>query len=93
MPICKDTVGRGARLGRPPAVGLLPACPAPGFALVVAALAVVATFLVDSTAGLWCLAVFAAFMLYFGLYSRHHLVASSPDEEFAALARAEAELE
>ena len=44
-------------------------------------------------AGLWGLAVFAAFMLYFGLYSRHHLVASSPDEEFAALARAEAELE
>ena len=72
---------------------MLPACPAPGFALVVAALAVVATFLVDSTAGLWCLAVFAAFMLYFGLYSRHHLVASSPHEEFAALARAEAELE
>ena len=62
------------------------------FALVVAALAVVATFLVDSTAGL-CLAVSASFMLYFGLYSRHHLVASSPDEEFAALARAETELE
>ena len=64
-----------------------------GFALVVAALAVVATFLVDSTAALWCLGVFAAFMLYFGLYSRHHLVANSPDEEFAALAKAEAELE
>ncbi|MDJ0392795.1 ethanolamine permease [Rhodococcus sp. G-MC3] len=64
-----------------------------GFALVVAALAVVATFVVDSTAALWCLGVFAAFMLYFGLYSRHHLVANSPDEEFAALAQAEAELE
>ncbi|SNT52464.1 ethanolamine permease [Rhodococcoides kyotonense] len=64
-----------------------------GFALVVAALAVVATFLVDSTAALWCLGVFAAFMLYFGVYSRHHLVANSPDEEFAALAKAEAELE
>lgn len=64
-----------------------------GFALVIAALAVVATFLVDSTAALWCLAVFAAFMVYFGLYSRHHLVANSPDEEFAALAEAEAELE
>ena len=25
--------------------------------------------------------------LYFGVYSRHHLVANSPDEEFAALAR------
>lgn len=64
-----------------------------GFALVVAALAVVATFVVDSTAALWCLGVFAAFMVYFGVYSRHHLVANSPDEEFAALAKAEAELE
>ena len=63
------------------------------FALVIAALAVVETFLVDSTAALWCLGVFAAFMLYFGVYSRHHLVANSPDEEFAALAEAEAELE
>ena len=60
-----------------------------GFAMVVAALAVVATFVVDTTAALWCVAVFAAFMAYFGLYSRHHLVASSPDEEFAALAEAE----
>jgi len=63
-----------------------------GFALVVAVFAVVATFLVDSTAALWCLGVFAAFMAYFGLYSRRHLVAHSPDEEFAALAAAESEL-
>lgn len=63
------------------------------FALVVAALSVVATFVVDVTAAFWCLAVFAAFMAYFGFYSRHHLVANSPDEEFAALAAAEEELE
>jgi ethanolamine permease len=63
-----------------------------GFALVIAALSVVATFLVDSTAATWCLVVFAAFMAYFGLYSRHHLVANSPDEEFAALADAEKEI-
>ncbi|MCU1700067.1 MAG: ethanolamine:proton symporter, family [Mycobacterium sp.] len=63
------------------------------FALVVAALSVVATFVVDSTAAFWCLVVFAAFMAYFGLYSRRHLVANSPDEEFAALAAAEEELE
>ena len=31
-------------------------------------------------------------MAYFGLYSRHHLVANSPDEEFAALAAAEDDL-
>ena len=29
---------------------------------------------------------------YFAVYSRHHLVASAPEEEFAALAKAEAEL-
>ncbi|WP_299056606.1 ethanolamine permease [uncultured Nocardioides sp.] len=63
-----------------------------GFALVVAVLAVVGTFLVDPVAALWCLATFAAFLLYFGLYSRHRLVANSPDEEFAALAAAESEL-
>jgi ethanolamine permease len=62
------------------------------FALVIAALSVVATFVVDSTAAFWCLVVFAAFMAYFGLYSRHRLVANSPDEEFAALAAAEEDL-
>jgi ethanolamine permease len=62
------------------------------FALVIAALSVVATFVVDSTAAFWCLVVFAAFMAYFGFYSRHRLVANSPDEEFAALAVAEEEL-
>lgn len=41
----------------------------------------------------WTLAAFCAFMLYFALYSRHRLVASSPDEEFAVLARAEEDLE
>jgi ethanolamine permease len=30
---------------------------------------------------------------YFALYSRHHLVAQAPEEEFAALAKAEAELQ
>ncbi|WNG90133.1 ethanolamine permease [Mycobacterium sp. ITM-2016-00317] len=63
-----------------------------GFALVITVLAVIATFLVDSVAALCCLLVFAAFMAYFGLFSRHHLVANSPDEEFAALAAAEGEL-
>ncbi|MBJ7387738.1 MAG: ethanolamine permease, partial [Mycolicibacterium sp.] len=62
------------------------------FALVIAALAVVATFLVDSTAATWCLVVFALFMAYFGFCSRHHVVANSPDEEFAALAAAERDL-
>ena len=63
-----------------------------GFALVVAVIAVIGTFLVDTTAALWCLVAFLAFMAYFGLYSRTRLVANSPDEEFAALAAAESEL-
>lgn len=63
------------------------------FALVIAVGAVIATFLVDVTAAMWTVAAFAAFMAYFGLYSRHHLVANSPDEEFAMLAKAEEELE
>ncbi|QUR69546.1 ethanolamine permease [Mycobacterium spongiae] len=56
-----------------------------GFALVVAALALVATFLVDGVAFLCCLGVFVSFMLYFALVSRHRLVANSPDEELAGL--------
>ncbi|MEH3141739.1 MAG: ethanolamine permease [Mycobacterium kyogaense] len=60
-----------------------------GFALVIASLAVIATFLVDTIAALCCLAVFAAFLLYFAFGSRHRLVANSPDEEFAMLAQAE----
>lgn len=63
------------------------------FALVIACGAVIATFLVDPAAAGWTLAAFCGFMVYFALYSRHRLVASSPDEEFAVLARAEAELE
>ncbi|MFI9508853.1 ethanolamine permease [Nocardia sp. NPDC052566] len=63
------------------------------FALVIACAAVIATFLVDRTAATWTLVAFAGFMAYFGLYSRHRLVANSPDEEFAMLARAEEELE
>jgi ethanolamine permease len=63
-----------------------------GVALVLAAAAVVATFLVDVTAALWTLAAYALFLAYFALYSRHHLVASAPEEEFAALAAADEEL-
>ena len=63
-----------------------------GVALVLAVLAVVATFLVDTTAALITLGVYLAAALYFALYSRHHLVASAPEEEFEAIERAEAEL-
>ncbi|MCV7194517.1 ethanolamine permease [Mycolicibacterium brumae] len=63
-----------------------------GFALAIAFVAVIATFLVDPVATGLCLLVFAAFMAYFALYSRHRLVANSPDEEFAMLAEAESDL-
>ena len=61
-------------------------------ALVLAAAAVVATFLVDPVAAAWTLVAFLAFMAYFALYSRHHLVAAAPEEEFAALAAADEDL-
>lgn len=60
------------------------------FALALSAL--VATFLVDKDAAFIALGVYAVALAYFAFYSRHHLVASAPEEEFAALAEAEAEL-
>ncbi|CAM4393782.1 putative amino acid permease YhdG [Mycobacterium basiliense] len=62
-----------------------------GFALLVAATALIATFLVDTVAALCCLGVFVGFILYFGLYSRHQLVANSPDEELARIQHCESE--
>ncbi|MFC5723198.1 ethanolamine permease [Streptomyces gamaensis] len=63
-----------------------------GAAFVLACAALVATFLVDVAAALIALAVYAVAAGYFGCWSRHRLVARAPEEEFAALARAEAEL-
>ncbi len=63
-----------------------------GVALVLAVAAVIAVFFVDETAAFITLGVYLLATLYFGLYSRHHLVAQAPEEEFAALAQAEAEL-
>ncbi|MFT3876216.1 MAG: ethanolamine permease [Propioniciclava sp.] len=54
-------------------------------ALVIGVAAVVATFLVDPVAASATAGVLLALLAYFALYSRHHLVANSPDEEFAAL--------
>ncbi|MEU0373718.1 ethanolamine permease [Streptomyces sp. NPDC006283] len=61
-------------------------------AFVLALSALVATFLVDKDAAFMALGVYAVALAYFALYSRHHLVARAPEEEFAALAAAEAEL-
>lgn len=62
-------------------------------AFVLALFALVATFLVDKEAAFTALAVYVVALAYFAFYSRHRLVASAPEEEFAALAAAEAELE
>ncbi len=58
------------------------------FTLVVAVLAVVATFLIDITAT-GALIVFAVIMGYFGFYSRKRLVFATADEEFQAIPDAE----
>ena len=63
-----------------------------GVALVLAIAAFVAVFQVDRTAALITLGVFVAFLAYFLLYSRHHLVGVAPEEEFEAIKSAESEL-
>jgi ethanolamine permease len=62
-------------------------------ALVLAVAAVVATFVVDVLAAAITAGIFVVALAYFWFYSRHHLVANAPEEEFAAIERAEAELE
>ncbi len=63
-----------------------------GVALVLAVAAVVATFFVDEVAAGITAGIVVVALAYFWFYSRHHLVASAPEEEFAAIARAEREL-
>jgi ethanolamine permease len=63
-----------------------------GVAVVLAVLAVIATFIVDVRAAFITLGVYVLFLAYFGLYSRHHLVAQAPEEEFATIEKAESEL-
>ncbi len=63
-----------------------------GVALVLAVCAVIATFFVDVRAAGITAAIFLVALVYFWLYSRHHLVSNAPEEEFAAIADAEREL-
>ncbi len=63
-----------------------------GIALVLSVVAVVATFFVDVKAAGITAVVFVAGLAYFWFYSRHHLVASAPEEEFAAIESAESQL-
>ncbi|MGH3106857.1 MAG: ethanolamine permease [Rubrobacteraceae bacterium] len=63
-----------------------------GVACGLAVLAVIATFIVDRNAAFIMLGIYVLFIAYFLLYSRRHLVAQAPEEEFAAIERAESEL-
>ena len=63
-----------------------------GVACVLAVLAVIATFIVDVRAALITLGVYVLAIAYFAFFSRHHLVAQAPEEEFATIERAESEL-
>ena len=63
-----------------------------GIAFVLAVAAVIAVFFVDETAAAITAGVFLIALAYFWFYSRHHLVADAPEEEFEAIERAEAEL-
>ncbi len=61
-------------------------------ALVLAAVALVACFLVDLRVVIGAAIIYALFIAYFALYSRHHLVSGTPEEEFAAIQAAERSL-
>jgi ethanolamine permease len=63
-----------------------------GVACGLAVLAVIATFIVDRNAAFIMLGIYVLFIAYYLLYSRHHLVAQAPEEEFATIERAESEL-
>lgn len=63
-----------------------------GISFALSLVAIVSTFTVDAFAAGCTLAVLAGLMVYFFAYSRKHLVGNAPEEEFAALKAAEAEL-
>ena len=57
-----------------------------------ACIAVIAGFLVDPRVVIGAAIIYGIFIAYFAIYSRHHLVAGTPEEEFAAIEQAEATL-
>lgn len=61
-------------------------------ALVLAIAALASTFVVSQEAAVWTAGVYGLLLAYFFFYSRHHLVAKAPEEEFEALQAAESEL-
>ncbi|MCH7307280.1 ethanolamine permease [Acinetobacter sp. NIPH 1852] len=62
-------------------------------ALAFALLAVLAGFLVNPKVWLIAAGIYALFIAYFMLYSRHHLVSGTPEEEFAKVQSSQQELQ
>ena len=63
-----------------------------GVALILSLVAFASTFVVSLEAALWSGVFYAILVAYFAFYSRYHLVAQSPDEEFAAINDAETDI-
>ena len=63
-----------------------------GIALVLSIGAFISTFVVSLEAAMWSGVFYALLVAYFAFYSRHHLVASVPEEEFALISNAESDL-
>lgn len=63
-----------------------------GVAFILAIVAFISTFVASREAALWSALFYFIMIVYFTAYSRHHLVARAPEEEFEAIAAAEAEL-
>lgn len=63
-----------------------------GVAFLLSIVAFASTFVVSKEAAMWSAVFYAIMVAYFAFYSRHHIVAQAPEEEFEAIAKAEAEL-
>ncbi|MBT5187845.1 MAG: ethanolamine permease [Kordiimonadaceae bacterium] len=64
-----------------------------GVALFLAVISLVAGYLVEPSVIIYAAIFYLLMISYFLLYSRHHLVAQAPEEEFAAIQKAEASLD
>ncbi|AMN50087.1 MULTISPECIES: ethanolamine permease [unclassified Psychrobacter] len=63
-----------------------------GIALVLASLAVIAGLMVDPKVWFMAAGIYVVFILYFVIFSRHHLVSGTPEEEFAEIRAASDDL-
>ncbi|MGM8908540.1 ethanolamine permease [Psychrobacter sp. 1U1] len=63
-----------------------------GIALVLAFLAVIAGLMVDPKVWFMAAGIYVIFILYFVIFSRHHLVSGTPEEEFAEIRAASDDL-